>query len=212
MRKWFVLSIVLLLLVACDTEDWSNRLPYAGPVEIGIRKGEFLPGTGIQYLGRTEDGAQVSIDGKQALKKVGDSLDWASEMVRGVNVDQTYRVALITEDSLHVAGTVRIIVYQPVVQAEVVNTSAPVHFKLPVGYHVDKDAAIPGTTITYLGKTEQGAQLGNIEGYAYRKLGDSIVWEGKLREGVWIELVLRTALIGDSTLDVIGTADVWIAP
>jgi hypothetical protein len=207
-----VFGLVLLFLVACTPDEWSNRLPYAGPVEKGIEKGQFLPGTPIQYVGKTADGAQVLIEDKRASKKIGDSLDWWAEAPPSVDVDQTYRVALITEDVLHVAGTARIVVRNPEPQPEPANTAAPMHFKLPVGYHVDQGTVIPGTTITYVGKTDQGAELGNMEGYAYRKVGDSILWQGKLREGIWIELDLRTMLITDSTLDVVGTADLWIEP
>jgi hypothetical protein len=212
MQRWVVLVLILLLVVACGPGDWTNRLPYAGPVEKGIERGGFLPGTGIQYLGQVPDGAQVSIAGEPAIKKIGDSLDWKQDMVPGVSVDQTYRVALISEETLHAAGTARIIIWNAIPQPEAANTEAPVHFKLPVGYHVNKGETIPGTVLTYLGQDEQGAHLGNIEGYAYRKVGDSILWEGRLRNGIWLELDLRTALITDSVLDVIGTADLWITP
>lgn len=212
MRKWIVFGLMLVLLAGCDTNEWTNRLPYAGPVEKSFDQGQFLPGTPIQYLGKTERGASVSIDGKAAIKKMGDSLDWRGDVLRDVNVDQTYRVALVTEDTLHVAGTVRVIVTRPQPEAGPVNSEASIHFTLPVGYHVDKGTVIPGTTVTYVAKTEQGAELGNLEGYAYRKVGDSILWEGKLREGIWIELNLRTVLFTDDTLDVVGTADLWIQP
>jgi hypothetical protein len=214
MRKRFVLGLLLStvwLLSGC-AEELSDRLPYAGPVEKSVEIGQYLPGTGIQYLGKTEDGALVSIGGQQATKKVGDSLDWKSDMVAGVSVDQTLRVVLITEQTLRAAGTARVIVAQPQPSPEPANTGAPVHFKLPVGYHVEPGAVIPGTTITYKGQTPDGAELGGVEGYAYRKLGDSITWEGKLRGGVWIELNVRAMLITDDQLDVLGTADLWITP
>jgi hypothetical protein len=212
MRKWLCLILLSLLLTGCDAENWNYRLPYAGPVEMSIPMGETIPGTGIQFLDTTPDGARVSIDGKETLRKIGDSLDWRDEILDGVSVDQTYRVAFIAEDSLQLVGTVRLIIPNPQPQAEEPNRSAKMHFKLPVGYHVEKDTPIPATDITYLGQTEQGARLGNVEGYEYRKIGDSIVWEGKLREGIWIELNLRTALITDDTLDVAGTVDLWLQP
>ncbi len=211
MARTVLLGLLLLLLGAC-TSQWTNRLPYAGPVEVTIGQGEFLPGTDIQYLGQTDEGAEVSIGGQKATKKGGDSLDWRGDMVRGVDVDQTLRVALATEEALHTIGTVRVIVSNPQSQPEPANRAAPVHYKLPVGYHIETGGTIPGTTVAYLGKTEEGAQLGNVEGYPYRKLGDSINWAGKLREGLWLELSLRTALITDSQLDVLGTADLWIVP
>lgn len=211
MRRTLVLGLLALLLTGCGG-IWSNRLPYAGPVELVIPTGDYLPGTGIQYLGKTEKGAKVSIAGKQATKNIGDSLDWKEDMVSGVSVDQTLRVATITDEALQTEGTVRVIVSQPRIQPEAPNRDAPVHFKLPVGYHVELNETIPGTTISYLGQTEEGAHLGNVEGNAYRKLGDSITWQARLRHGIWLELDLRTVLITDSLLDVVGTADLWIIP
>lgn len=203
--------LTLLLLTGCEAE-WINRLPYAGPIEVSVDQGKFLPGTDIQYLGHTEKGAEVSIAGQGAVKKLGDSLDWRGDMVRGVAVDQTLRVALIKREALHSIGTVRVIVTNPTIEPGSVNQSAPVHYKLPVGYHVEIGRTIPGTTLAYQGKTGTGAELANIEGYPYRKVGDSITWQGKLREGLWLELSLRVVLFTESQLDVIGTADLWIAP
>jgi hypothetical protein len=206
-----LMMLFLLLLTGCESE-WINRLPYAGPIEVSVDRGEYLPGTDIQYVGKTEQGAQVSIGGQDAIKKLGDSLDWRGDMASGVSVDQTLRVALITDESLHNVGTVRVIVTNPQVEPGPVNQSAPVHYKLPVGYHVETGSTIPGTTLTYRGKTDEGAELGNVEGYPYRKIGDSITWQGKLRQGVWLELGLRTMLVTDDQLDVVGTADLWIVP
>jgi hypothetical protein len=215
MSKPSALAILLLLatltLTGC-AEELSNRLPYAGPVEKSMEAGQYLPGTGIQYLAKTEDGALVSIGGQQATKKLGDSLEWKTDMVAGVSVDQTLRIVLITEDTLRAAGTARVIVANPEPSPEPANSAAPVHFKLPVGYHVEKGSVIPGSTITYLGETPDGAELGGIGGYAFRRVGDSITWEGKLRAGVWVKLNLRAMVIRDEQLDVLGTADLWITP
>jgi hypothetical protein len=181
-------------------------------VEIGIPRGEALPGTDIQYLGKSDKGAQVSIGGQHALKKAGDSLNWKGTLVDGVAADLNLRVVLITEDKLHVAGTAEIIITDPSPQPGPPNELAPIHYKLPVAHRVKKGTAIPGTAFIYAGKTDRGALLGNIEGYPYREVGDSIVWQAQLRDGVWLELNLRTALFTDRTLNVAGTADLWIAP
>jgi hypothetical protein len=207
-----VTLLVLLMLTACAPEDWTTRLPYAGPVQVGIRAGTLLPGTDVQYLGLSERGARIAFGDKEMIRKTGDSVEWKGEMIEGVEVDETLRVILATDDTLQTAGTVRIIVTDPQPQAEKANSSAPVHFTLPVGYHVKVGEAIPGTTITYLGQTKDGAQLNRPEGHDYRKLGDSIVWEGSLRPGLWLELDLRTALITEDQLDVLGTAGIWIQP
>lgn len=214
MSRWFVVGLVFLLAVACVPYDAGegDGLQYNGPIEKGISVGEFLPGTDIQYLGKTEDGARVAIGGEQALKKTGDSLNWEGDLLDGVAVDLALRVTLITETDMRIVGTVQIAISDPAPQVEPVNTSAPISYKVPVAYHVEKDGTIPGSVITYLAKTDEGAELGNIEGYAYRRLGDSITWKGLLRDRVWIELDLRTVLVTDDALDVAGTAELWIAP
>jgi hypothetical protein len=219
MRTWRLLLFIVVLLAGgiallatCSSGDWHQQLSYTGPFQTGIDKGQFLAGTDIQYLAKVADGAQVSIGGQQATKKIGDSLNWQGDMRDGVAVDESLRVLLINEDALHAGGTVRVDITTPNPQPEAVNESAPVHFKLPVAYQVDRDTAIPGTVVTYLGKTDQGAQLGNVQGYQYRQVGDSITWQGKLRDGVWLDLNLRTVLILNDRLEVAGTADVWIVP
>lgn len=54
--------------------------------------------------------------------------------------------------------------------------------------------------------------MGGIDGYPYRKLADSILSEGKLREGVFLRLNVRVLLITDDSLRVGGMATIWIAP
>jgi hypothetical protein len=212
MRKRLVASLCLLLLAGCGSQSWRQQISYSGPVEISIDQGQYLPGTDVRYLGKTQDGGQLSIGGLQTSKRIGDSLNWTGDMLPGVTVDESLRVALVREAKLYTVGTVRINVTAPSPQTGPANESAPVHFKMPAIYRVAVGAAIPGTVITYLGKTDQGAHLGNVAGLAYRQLGDSIDWSGTLRDGVWISLSLRTAFIGSDSLQVIGSADVWIVP
>jgi hypothetical protein len=211
-QAMLLLLALILVVTACSAQNWQERMAYSGPVEIGIEQGSFLPGTDIQYLGETSNGAQVLIGSQRATKRIGDSIRWEGEMVPGVTVDLSLRIVFATQDKLQTAGTVRVTVTgaQPVVQTA--DTSAPVHYVLPVVYRVDRGAAIPGTTITYEGQEPEGARLGNIDGYPYRRIGDSILWEGRLLPGVWLDLVARAALIGEDQLDVVGTADLWIRP
>ena len=211
-RMALLLLVIALTTAACGTQNWQESLDYTGPIEIGIEQGTFLEGTDIQYLGETEEGAQVLIDGQQTTRKIGDSLNWEGEMVPGVTVDLSLRIVFATQDTLQTAGTVRVTVEETQPVTEAADTSAPVHYVLPVVYRVEQGAAIPGTTITYVGEEAEGARLGNVEGYPYRRVGDSILWEGRQRPGIWLDLTARTALITESTLDVVGTADLWIRP
>ena len=218
---WRPIAAAVLLLVFVATcvpgrKSEDEDLRYAGPIEIGIGRGEFLAGTDIQYLGKTEDGARVSIGGQPALKMMGDSLNWTGSPMEGVEVDLNLRVLVITEEKLHVAGTAKITIAEPSPQPGAVNTTAPIRYKLPVAYHVETGATLTGTPITYIGETEKGAHLGNIEGYPYREMGDSIVWKGQLQHsesgGAWLDLNLRTVLITENALNVAGTAELWLAP
>ncbi len=211
-RSALLLLLLGLALAACGAENWRERLSYAGPIEIGIEEGAFLPGTNIQYLGETSEGAEVLIGGQKATKQIGDSLKWEGAMAPGVTVDLSLRIVFVTQDKLQTAGTVRVTIEGPQPVEQAADTSAPVHYVLPVVYRIDQGAAIPGTTITYVGQEPEGARLGNIDGYPYRRVGDSILWEGKEVAGVWLDLVVRTAFSTESRLDVIGTADVWIRP
>lgn len=207
-----LLLTVVLVVAACGTQNWQESMAYSGPIEVGIEQGTFLAGTDIQYLGETHDGAQILIGDQRATKRIGDSIRWRGEMAPGVTVDLSLRIVFVTEDTLQTAGTVRVTVEgaQPVLG--VADTSAPVHYVLPVVYRVERGEAIPGTTITYEGQDAEGARLGNVEGYPYRRVGDSILWEGRLLPGLWLDLLARTALIGEDQLDVVGTADLWIRP
>jgi hypothetical protein len=208
-----LLFLVLVLAVAaCGAQNWRESMLYSGPTEIGVEPGSFLPGTNIQYVGETSNGSQILIGGQQATKRIGDSLGWEGEMVPGVTVDLSLRIVLVAQGTLQTAGTVRLTVEGARPTIEVADTSAPVHYVLPVAYRVERGAAIPGTTITYEGQETEGARLGNIEGYPYRRIGDSILWEGQLMPGLWLDLAARTALISEDQLDIVGTADLWIRP
>lgn len=216
--KWLVVAgLMLVLLVVLSTcisggKGKESVLAYSGPVEIGIAKGEFLPGTDILYAGKGEEGALVLIGGQQALKKAGDSLNWKGDLASGVGMDLKLRIVFIGQEELHAAGSAEVTIEDPAPRPARSDEQAPIHYKLPVAYRVKKGAPIPGTPYLYAGKTEQGARLANLEGHPYRELGDSIGWKAQLREGVWLELNLRTVLMTDRALGVAGTADLWIAP
>jgi hypothetical protein len=67
-----------------------------------------------------------------------------------------------------------------------------------------------GLGIGYGGKTEQGAQLTGIDGYAYRQVGDSVDWEGQVRANVWLRANLRVTEITETRLKLAGTGEIWI--
>jgi len=217
MNRRLLLTLLALLagsVVACL--PWQRPpegvLIYAGLTEQGIPAGAFLPGTDIQYVGMSEQGAELLIEGQRAVKQKGDSLDWSGHPLPGTTLTLKQRIVWFSEEKLHVAGTARLAIREPQPVAMPFPEELSVVYKLPVGYSVKRGETIPGTTISYVGSTEKGAELGGVEGYPYRKIADSITWEGKLLEGVFLKLMVRVARFDEEKLQVAGLATIGLVP
>ena len=210
-----VLGLLLSFLPTCQRKPPGGPLEllYTAPFETGIEKGSDLPGTGIHYVSLSDKGAEILIDDQTAFKQKGDSLDWKGSPVENVDLDLTLRVLWFTEETLYVAGTAKATVRDPMPVVASIPTEPPVKYSnAPVTYRVEKGDSIPGTLVKYVGKTEEGIELSGVEGYPYRKLGDSIVWEGKLREKVFLQLNVRVIFIAEDFIRVAGTATLLLAP
>ncbi len=127
-------------------------------------------------------------------------------------VELKLRVVWYTEQELYLVGTAKVVVDEIHPQAAKIDTSSPIKYGGPVVYSVNRGTTIPGTTWTYEGRTEEGAKLGGIEGYPYRAVGDSIFWEGKLRERVYLRLDLRALQFDDKGLRAGGLVTLWLGP
>jgi len=210
-----VLGLLLPFLPACQRKSPGGPLEllYTAPFETGIEKGSDLPGTGIHYVSLSDKGAEILIDDQIAFKQKGDSLDWKGSPVANVDLDLTLRVLWFTEETLYVGGAAQATVRDPLPVAASIPTEVPVKYSsAPVTYRVEKGDSIPGTLVKYLGEAEEGIELSGVEGYPYRKLGDSIVWEGKLREKVFLQLNVRVIFIAEDFIRVAGTATLLLAP
>jgi hypothetical protein len=210
-----VLGLLLSFLPTCQRQPEGGPLEliYTTPFETGIERGSDLPGTGIRYLGLSDKGAEILIDDQTAFKQKGDSLGWKGNPVGNVDLSLSLRVLWVTEETLYVAGTVRATVRDPMPEAASIPTEPLVKYSnAPVTYRVEKGDYIPGTLVKYLGKTEEGIELSGVEGYPYRKLGDSIVWEGKLLAGMFLQLNVRVLFIAADFIRVAGTAALLISP
>ena len=218
-RRLFFAAPILLILVAASTMSclpWQrpsgDELVYSGPTERGVVAGEALPGTDIVYAGLEDDEADVRIAGQKALKRKGDSLDWDGHPLPGVTLNLKQRIVWYTEDTLHAAGTARLAVDAPQPAEAYFPANPPVLYKLPVTYNVRPGEAIPGTTLVYVGSDNSGAELSGIDGYPYRKIADSITWEGRLRDGVYLDMNLRVVFFNESMLQLAGLASIGLAP
>lgn len=213
--RWLFLVVILALtLAACDQQPASSALEYSTAFEGSVSPGQTLPGTDVKYIGKTEQGAQMTIGGQVALKRTLDSITWKGEAAPGVILDYNLRVTTFDAQSLNALGTAKITVSNPKPKA-VAATSLPKDaavFKGVVTYDVPRGKTIPGTTVTYDGKTPDGAKLGGIEGYALRKTADSIVWLGQLADKLWLELDLRLVAFDENAMQVTGTATLYLKP
>jgi hypothetical protein len=209
-----VLGLLLSFLPACQrkTPGGPVELLYIAPFETGIDRDSNLPGTGIRYLGLSDKGAEILIDDQAAFKQKGDSLDWKGNPVENVDLDLSLRVLWVTEQTLYVGGTANATVRDPLPATAFIPEVPVSYSNAPVTYRVEKGDAIPGTLVKYVGKAEEGAELSGVEGYAYRKLGDSIVWTGKIRERAFLELNVRVVFITDDFIRVAGTATLSLTP
>jgi hypothetical protein len=205
--------LLALLLSACVSRPATtgNGIEYNGPSEQTIPVGQTLPPTNIQFTGQTPDGAQVLIGGQPAVKKPGDSLSWSGAPVPGAHVTLALRVLNSNDQRLIAAGTVKVSVddVSPV-EAAFPNKPLYTYGGLPVVYHVAKGAKLPGTTLTYDGKTDEGAHLLGVNGYAYYRLGDSITSRGRLRPGVYVDQTVRVLAYTDGFLELTGLATIGL--
>lgn len=206
------LVLAMVVVVGCLRKPGrgSSTLTYRLPTKLTVAVGSSIPGTDIRYEGMTKDGARVIIEGQPALKRSGDSLDWSGSPLDGVEVDLKLRVAWVTEDELHLLGTAKVVIQEASPRTEPIVTSSPIKYVGPVAYSVGKEAAIPGSPLTYEGETAEGARLGGMEEYPYRKTGDSILWEGTLRDHVYARLDVRVVQFDNKGLRVGGLVTLWI--
>ena len=215
-RRVFV--SVLLLLLAAGVSGCSfipglgggGPLVYSGAVEHTVPVGQTIPGTAIQYVGHTDEGAQVSIDGLMALKKPGDSLDWKGTVAPGVEVAMPQRIVLADASRLQTVGTVRVTITDPAPAPQPFPGGGRYVYKVGSGYTVRKGAPVPGTTLTYLGKTDEGAQFGGIDGYPYRRIGDSVAWQGRLNGSAFLDATYRVVAYTDDVVTLAGLGTVAV--
>ncbi len=213
-RAGYVFIVTLVVaLVAAGCLFTGDGLTYTGPTEITVKAGEFIPGTEIQFVGAAEKGAVLRIEGQEATKLVGDSLKWAGPVTDQVHMEVNLRILHISPERLITSGLVTLKLGQVSPQSGEVDENRPIRYTLPVTYKVNKGDLIPGTTIRYGGPEEgKGARLEGVDGYPYRAIGDSIVWDGRLYDNVDLHLNVRVLFYNDRFMQVLGTATVGISP
>jgi hypothetical protein len=221
--RWLALFLILVTATSCSLlesqlgtpepteEPAAGQLVYPAPYRAVLDAGESVPGADLEYVGEDDQGIHVRIGGQDAYKKVGDSFNWRGNPAPGVELDYKLRIVGVYLGVFQAWGQVDIIISDPVVAVAELPEEAPFVFSAVVVDHtVPRGEAIPGTTLTYLGSTERGAEFGGLDGYAFREVADSLDWSGQVRDNVFVDLQLRVRAIDEDEVKVIGTATVWI--
>lgn len=206
--RWFALMLLAALLAGCASG--GGTLAYSGPTEQTVPMNGSIPGANVRYIGYSDAGAVVLINDQQALKKVGDSLDWKGTPVSGVDVSMAQRIVAANADRLQTLGTVSVRVADAQPEVATYPDSPTYEYKAAVTYTVRRGDRIPGTLITYKGKTENGAEFEGVSGYPYRKLGDSVAWAGRLRSNAYVDMTLRVTVYTDEFVTLVGLADIGL--
>ena len=214
-KRTLVLAMIILTLAAlsgCIAKPGESPtvLSYSLPTTLSIALGEALPGTDIVYARFTEDGPRFTIDGQDALKKVGDSVRWKGVHAPGVEVDLKLRVAHASEQSVRLVGTAKVTISDAAPKAAPSNETR-IKYTGPVAYGVSPEGIIPGTPLTYVGVHEESAELGGLGEYPYRSVGDSILWEGSLSANTWIKVDVRVVQFDEKGLRVAGLVTLWVS-
>jgi hypothetical protein len=210
-----VLLALALLLSACSfipgvSGGSSGTLSFDGATENGLRPGETITGTNIRFIGDTGDGAEVMINDQRAIKKVGDSLDWKGTVAPGVEVSMPQRIVLVSKDRLQTVGTVRVTISGVNPQPGQAPAGGRYVYKVGSGSTVRKGDRVPGTTLVYRGKTDEGAQFEGTGDYPYRRIGDSVTWQGQVAPGVYLDTTLRVGAYTDDIVTLAGLATITV--
>ncbi len=215
LRRLLLVCVLGVALAGCTFipgvgGDAGGALVFDGATENGVKPGETIPGTNIRFVAKVGDGAQVVINDQIANKKIGDSLDWQGPVAPGVDVSMPQRIALITNDRLQTVGTVRVTVRGVNPVAGPAPAGARYTYKVGSGYTVRKGQRVPGTTLVYKAKTDQGAQFDGTSDYPYRRIGDSLSWQGQLASGVYLATTLRVVAYTDDIVTLAGLATIIV--
>ena len=205
LRLFTFILLLVVILAGCPSAG-SGTLTYSGPTEQAVRMGETIPGSNIRYVGYSDAGAEVLINDMRALKKVGDSLDWKGSPAPGVQVEMAQRILAANAQRLQAVGTVKVTVSDVRPELATFPDKPAFDYKVAITYTVRRGGTVPGTLISYKGKTDEGAEFAGVSGYPYRKMGDSLAWTGRLRGNTYLDMTLRVVAYTDEFVTLGGVA------
>lgn len=209
---------LLLFAVGCATNPLTpstppppNTLVYDAPVSLTIKNGTLLPGTSIAYGGKTDTGSgKILIAGLVAPKQTGDSVDWSGALAPGVSVKLATRVATFDDQSITLVGTAHIEIGNVSVKPGGAPGAVLMELNAPASVSLNKNEMIPGSNVTYVGSTTDGAQFLGVEGYPYRKPLDSLQYVGRINPKAFLRYDLRVTSFSDTSVLLVGTANIKV--
>lgn len=180
-----------------------------GPLEIGLSAGDRIPGTDIALVAPGADSARFRIAGMEATRRTADSLDFdgAWPGIDGVDYTLRLRVYRLTDRQVRAAGVQRLVIRNVQPQQAAVTLSGHV-MRFPHSVAADTGGTFAGMTLGYRGSQDRGGELSGLaEGeYPFRKVGDSVEWQGRLRADLPVEYRLRMLYYQDSQARLGGVA------
>lgn len=194
-----------------------GQMVFSGPTEERVARGDFVPGSGIQYIGPVEGkGAELRIDGQLAYKKVADSVEWRGSPLPGVKIEISQRLLFQNEEAMRLGGTVRITIDNVSPEPLPTRPAGPIEYTFPVTYNVKVGKQVPGSTLL-LKQIDSETKTVEFSGWAIdqyplRKAADSVQWDGRLGPRVAVSQALRVAWIGSDEVQLAGLATVVLAP
>jgi len=184
---------------------------FNGPTEFRLRPGETVPGTDIQFIAVTDEGAEFSIANLRSIRTIGDSLDFDGNWpgIDGVTFNLRTRIYRIGNNSIRAAG----------VHQLTVERISPAAANVEMGSHTTRflyssgaasGERFNGMTLGYAGTDARGGELFGLApgDYPYRKVGDSIAWQGQLRADIPVEYAARMLLYGETSARIGGVVKV----
>lgn len=239
-RHYGLLLFIMLLLLpalACDVPGnvslpiggppptatpMGDTLSYTIPIQTySLAPGETVPGTRLTYVGFNGESYDVTIDGLPASKRLGDSFVWDGVVAPAVYANFNLRIAREVQGELPVAGPVELVVFNPEpaeIPALPVDGVMLAYNGILVNYLVPEGREIPGTTLSFVGVRQQGegnqtiqmAELTGLSGYNLFAVGDSLIWNGRLRDNVAVRYEMRVISINEYGLRLSGDVRIRI--
>jgi hypothetical protein len=83
-------------------------------------------------------------------------------------------------------------------------------YKVGSGATVRKGDRVSGTTLVYVGKADEGARFEGAGDYPYRRMGDSVTWQGQIAPGVYLDTTLRVGAYTDEFVTLAGLATIIV--